>query len=115
MSWLVVLEILVRLFGPVLVEWLRELLIDAAEGMTSRPSADPETFRRDLSTLFARARGRTWAWQLRKRAALRLAETAALNRSVDIFRSATSGGFVPPLSTAERVDLESAIADWRRA
>lgn len=110
MTWLVILEILIRLFGPVLVEWLERLLDDAARGMPAGPHRDPDGFRDDLADLFDAARRRTWVWQLRKRAAVRVAERMALERSEELRRSAISGGFVPPLTVGERVELRAALA-----
>lgn len=109
MSWLVVLEIVLRLLGPVLVKWLEKLLEDAAREMPAGPSKDPFSFTMDVSLLFDRARKKTWVWQLRKRAAIRLAEKATLARSGEILRSAAEGGYVPPLSTWEERDLREAL------
>lgn len=108
MTWLAVAEILIRLFGPVLVKWLERLLDETARGMPDSPSKLPGSFADDLDRLFDRARRKTWAWQLRKRAVLRLAGRMARDRSEEVRRSALSGGFVPPLTTAERNELKSA-------
>lgn len=115
MAWLVVLEILLRLFGPILADlldrWLERVLAEAAAGMGGGPSRDPEAFRADLAALFDRARRRTWVWQLRKRAAVRLAERMVLERSEEIRRSAAQGGgYVPRLTTAEQAELKAAVA-----
>ena len=60
--------------------------------------------------VFAGARRGLWPWPFdaRRRAALRLAERVVLARSADILRSATVGGHVPPLTTAERNELRAA-------
>jgi hypothetical protein len=107
-GWLQVAEILIRLFGPLLAKWLERLLNESAREMGSRPSGDPFSFMLELDDLFDRARRKTWAWNVRKRAVLRLAGRMARERSEEIRGAALSGGFVPPLTTAERNELKSA-------
>lgn len=109
MSWLVVLEIVLRLLGPVLVKWLEKLLEESSKEMAFGPSRQREVFAMDVEALFDRARKKTWVWQLRKRAAIRLAEKATLARSDEILRSAAEGGYVRPLSTREEREIREAI------
>lgn len=111
MTWLAVFNVLVQLFGPVLVEWLRRLLNDAAKEMPGEPSEWSGAFDIDLTMLFDRARGKTWGWQFRKRAALRLAERAALRRADEI-RAGVMGRVVTmtPLNEVEVADLKAALA-----
>jgi hypothetical protein len=110
MTWLNVVAVLVKLLGPVLVEWLARLLDDAAREMTYNPSASPGQFDADLAALFDRARGKVWWFQFRKAAALRLARQAALRRSDQIRSSAVSGTAVAPLTAEERVALGAALS-----
>lgn len=108
MTWLMILDTLIRLFGPILIAWLEKVLNDAARSMPERPSGDTAA---DLTALFARARRGTWVWQRGKRYALRLAERAALDRADEIRRDALHGpGAVSPLDHGERVALRMALA-----
>lgn len=114
MTWLAVLEVLVRLFGPVLVEWLRKLLDDAAREMPGVPSHRPVEFDGQLGELFRRARGKTGWFAFRKRAALRIAERAARNRGGEIAVKAMHPNIaqatVKPLTIGERIELRAALA-----
>lgn len=110
MTWASVIAVLLQLFGPVLAEWLRKLLDDTAKRMPAEPSADPEVFVANLAELFDFARGRTWWWQGGRRAAIRLAERAAVRRA-DAIRLALQvrGSPVPSLTAFERAQLKAAL------
>jgi hypothetical protein len=108
MSWATVIAIILRLL-PVVADILRELLEGSADRRADNPDRDPARFRGQLAGLFAGARRKLWPWQIRRRAMLRLAERMVLVRSVEILKSATVGGHVPPLTTAERNEFKAVV------
>lgn len=111
MTWASVIAVLVQLFGPLLVEWLKKLLDDAAKEMEYVPSGDSFSFALELSDLFERARGKVWWFQFRKRAAVKLAEKAALNRADEIRRGVMGRPTVlTPLTADERIALGAALS-----
>lgn len=112
MTWLSVLSVLINLFGPLLVEWLRELLEDTAREMPGRPASSPGAFLdADLESLFDKARSKVWWFQFRKRSAVALAKRAAMRRAAQIHAAAMGRPIVmTPLTADERAELAAELS-----
>ena len=111
MSWAAVITVVLQLLGPLVVEWLRKLLLESAEAQILGPSKDFDTFRTQLGALFVHARRQLWPWQFGRRAALRLVERAALRRSAYVRSVAARTPFVdlPRLTDDEFMALKVAL------
>ena len=111
MTWVTVITVILQLLGPLVVEWLRELLLESAAAQRAGPSKDFDKFRDQLAGVFSHARRQLWPWQFGRRAALRLVERAALRRSAYVRSVAARTPFVdlPRLTNSEYLELKDAL------
>jgi hypothetical protein len=115
MGWLVILEIVLKLLGPILVRWLEELLEDAAsEMMISEPSIEKYAmFYLELEAWIDLASRRTWWWQWRRRAVLAVVKDVVLKRAVSLQSAFRRGGESRPnlmLSVDEKKTLKRMVS-----
>ena len=111
MTWLYLVDVLLKFFGPLLAEWLKELLDRAAVRMTASP--DHYGAGADLAALFDAAGEDLWWFQFRKKAVLAACRKAAVKRATALRQAANGDGDprgVPALTPAEVRELATALA-----
>jgi hypothetical protein len=101
MNWILLAELLLRLVGPVLAEWLDALINRPGPLLGDYPVETPAAIR----AWFAAARARTSWYELRARARLLVLERVALSKAGEIAAAVRFGAADPVLTKAEASDI----------
>lgn len=90
--WVQLTIVLIQLFGPIIAEWLRKRLQDAAQGMDDGglPYAMMTTPVGKISALFDQALEDTYAWNLSDRLKLKAFKYVALKHADDVLQTVES-------------------------
>ena len=108
MQWVLLAELLIKFFGPLVMKWLEGLLNKSAAMMEM--SASYYSAEQGVHELFEVAKRETWWWQFGRRRALKVYQRIAVNRAGEFWDAMRADGVEPEMTRAEAAEISRELA-----
>lgn len=95
MSWVLVIQMIVSLIGPYIVEWLRKMLFEEAEAYGAlhahEPIVDADHMKSGVNEILDNVRNRLYFWQINKKFSVYVLRKIIEKKANEIFEMAQKG------------------------